>query len=119
MSIRKFTTLFYIFNFFLDFVLINAVDKLFFIYRGLDLAEIAVMLTIMSVLTIVFEIPSGAAADRWDQKTILMISGFSRAACMVVWIFSMNLPMFILGFSLLVAGYSFESGTIQRMFMIT
>ncbi len=113
MSIRKFATLLYIFSFFLDFVLINAVDKLFFIYRGLDLAEIAVMLTIMSVLTIIFEIPSGAIADRWDRKTILMISGFSRAACMVVWIFSMNLPMFILGFTLLVAGYSFESGTMQ------
>ena len=32
---------------------------------------------------------------------------------MIVWIFSTNLPMFILGFSLLVAGYSLDSGTLQ------
>lgn len=113
MEVSKFKKLLYIFFFFFDFVLIYAVDKLFFIYRGLDLAEIAVMLMTMSILMIIFEVPSGAIADRWDRKTILIISGLVRAACMIVWVFSTNLPMFILGFSLLVAGYSFESGTIQ------
>jgi len=112
-KVSTFRKLLYIFFFFFDFVLIYAVDKLFFMYRGLDLAEIAIMLTSMSILMIILEVPSGAIADRWDRRTILILSGLARAACMIVWIFSTNLPMFVLGFSLLVAGYSFESGTMQ------
>ncbi|MFC1947044.1 MFS transporter [Chloroflexota bacterium] len=43
----------------------------------------------------------------------MIIAGILRAICMIVWIFSSNLPMFILGSAILVLGYAFESGTLQ------
>ena len=113
MKVSKFTKIFYIFSFFFEFILIYAVDKLFFLYRGLDLTGTAVLVAVASILMIILEVPSGAVADRWDRRKILIIAGLTRVVCMVVWIFSTNLTMFALGIAILVAGYALESGTLQ------
>ena len=113
MTISRFTKTFYIFRFFFEFVLIFAVRKLFFLYRGLDITDMAIILAVSSILMIIFEVPSGAIADRWNRKTVLVFAGVLRAVCMSIWILSSNLPMFISGSAILVLGYSLESGTLQ------
>lgn len=113
MSLKRFIRQLYIFNFFCEFIFIYAVDKLFFLYRGLDLAQIAVLIAVTSALVILLEVPTGAAADRWNRKYILIISVLLRCAGFVVWIFSRNLLVFILGTVLLIAGFTLESGTLQ------
>lgn len=113
MKVSRFTKLFYAFQFFFDFIFIYAVEKLLFLNRGLDLTQIAILLFIWSVMSVILEIPSGALADRWSRRKILILSGLFFASCYFVWIFSNSFYLFLFGFFLRTIGATFASGTVQ------
>lgn len=113
MSLKTFTKLFYAFQFFFDFVFIYAVEKLFFLDRGLDLAQIAVLLFLWSAMSIILEVPSGAIADRWSRRKMLIVSGVFFAAGYVTWVFSHSFLLFLLGFFFRTLGSTASSGTLQ------
>jgi len=113
MKLKTFTKLFYIFQFFFDFIFIYAVEKLFMLNRGLDLSQIGVLLFLWSMMTLVLEVPSGAIADRWSRRKMLILSGLSFSLCYVIWIFSHSFWMFLFGFLLRTIGGIFASGTLQ------
>jgi len=113
MSMKTFTRLFCAFQFFRDFILVYAVDKLFFLERGLELRQIAILLVLWSALAIVLEIPSGALADRWSRKNMLVLSGVFDSLGFATWLFSSSFWLFLLGFIFLTVGGTFTSGTLQ------
>jgi len=113
MELRRFTRLFYVFQFFFDFILIYAVEKLFFLSRGLDLAQIGVLLFVWSVMTLILEVPTGAIADRWSRRKMLVLSGVFFSICYLIWIVSTSFGMFLLGFLFRTLGATFASGTLQ------
>ena len=113
MKLKTFSRLFYIFQFFFDFILIYAVEKLFMIDRGLDLSQIGILLFLWSVMTLLLEIPSGALADRWSRRKMLILSGLSFSVCYLIWLFSHSFSLFLLGFFFRTIGGTFASGTLQ------
>lgn len=113
MSLSTFTKLFYIFQFFFDFIFIYAVEKLLFLSRGLNLTQIAILLFLWSIMAAAFEVPSGAIADRWSRRKMLILSGLFFALCYFVWIFSNSFWLFLFGFFLRTLGGTFASGTLQ------
>jgi MFS family permease len=113
MSVKTFTRLFCAFQFFRDFILVYAVDKLFFLERGLELRQIAILLVIWSVMAIILEVPSGALADRWSRKNMLILSGVADSLGFAIWLFSPSFWLFLLGFVFLTIGGTFTSGTLQ------
>ncbi|MFH1602079.1 MAG: MFS transporter [Candidatus Shapirobacteria bacterium] len=113
MKIRSFTKLFYIFQFFTDFVFIYAVEKLFMLNRGLNLSQIGILLFLWSAMTLLLEVPSGAIADRWSRRKMLILSGISYSLCYFLWIFSHSFWLFLFGFLLRTIGSTFSSGTLQ------
>ena len=67
--------------FFQGLVFWYVVDKLVATKVGLSATGIATILGVMSLLTIIAEIPTGILADRWSRKGVLIISaGFLAAA---------------------------------------
>jgi len=113
MSLKTFTRLFYIFQFFFDFILLYAVDKLFFLERGLNLSHIAILIACWSGLTILLEVPTGALADKWSRKYVLVLSGLAFSLCYITWFFSSTFWMFLLGFIFRTIGGTFSSGTLE------
>ena len=113
MSYLKFTRLFYLFQFFQDFILVFAVDKLLFLHRGLDLTQISVLVAFWSGLTILLEVPTGALADRWSRRKILVISGVFYGLGYLTWLFSSSFWPFLLGFVFRTIGGTLNSGTLE------
>ncbi len=113
MSLKTFTRLFYIFQFFRDFIFIYAVDKLFLLYRGIELYQIAVLIAFWSILTIFLEVPTGVLADKWSRKNMLVLSALFTSLCYVTWLFSSNFWLFLLGFTFRTLSGTFESGTME------
>lgn len=81
--------------------------------RGLDLSQIGILLFLWSMMTLVLEVPSGAIADRWSRRKMLILSGLSFFLCYVIWVFSHSFWMFSFGFLLRTIGGTFASGTLQ------
>jgi MFS family permease len=113
MSLKIFTRLFYTYQLFRDFILIYAVDKLFLIYRGIELYQIAILIAFWSLSTILLEIPTGALADKWSRKNMLVLSAIFRSLCYVTWFFGSNFWLFLLGFAFRTVSGTFESGTLE------
>jgi MFS family permease len=113
MRLSRFIFLFYVQRFFFDFVFIYAVEKLFFVSKGLDLAEISILLFLWSVMSALLEVPSGAIADRWSRRKMLIVSGFSFVLCYVIWIGSSSFIGLLVGFFFRTIGGTFASGTLQ------
>ncbi len=113
MSLKTFTRLFYVTQFFRDFIFIYAVDKLFLIFRGIELYQIAILIAFWSLLTILLEVPTGALADRWSRKNMLVLSALFTSLCYVTWFFGSNFWLFLLGYTFRTISGTFESGTIE------
>lgn len=94
---------------------IYAFYTILFIERGQSVRDIAVLIAIWSVFSIVFEIPSGVLADRWNRRNMLVIATVLQGLCFVVWYFSHTFMMFAIGFVLWAIAGAFESGTEEGL----
>jgi MFS family permease len=113
MSLPAFKRLFYIFQFFWEFILIYAVDKLFFLHCGLEIYQIAILITCWSMLVILLQVPTGALADRWSRKKMLVLSGLFISFGYIIWFFSSTFWTFLSGFVFISLGGTFVSGTLE------
>ncbi len=108
-----FIRLFYLFQFLFDFIFIYAVEKLFFINRGLNLSQIGLLLFLWSAMTLVLEVPTGAIADHWSRRRMLILSGIFFSVCYAIWAISGSFWFILLGFLFRTLGSTFASGTLQ------
>lgn len=108
-----FIRLFYVFQFFFDFIFIYAVEKLFMLNRGLNLSQIGILLFLWSVMSLLFEVPTGVLADHWSRRKMLILSGVFFSICYATWAFSSSFWLFLLGFLFRTLGATFASGTLQ------
>lgn len=60
-------------SFFGSFIFWYVVDKLFATSLGISLARMGVILAILSLMTLLLEVPSGILADRWSRKKVLAL----------------------------------------------
>ena len=88
---------------------------LLFIKRGLSVSEVAALIVLWSVFTIVFEVPSGILADRWNRRNMLVLASVLQGLCFVVWFFSHAFWMFALGFVFWAIAGAFTSGTEEGL----
>lgn len=113
MQLKKFTLLFYLHQFLFDFILLYAVEKLFFISRGISYSQIGLLLFLWSFFSIILELPSGILADKWSRRKMMIISGISYFLCYFTWLFSHSFGMFLIGYIFRTIGSTFTSGTLQ------
>jgi len=113
---RRFLTYFYLTNSCYDLIFAYAVYTVFFRLRGLSVLQISVLLTWWSLSGLVLEIPTGALADRWNRRGMLMIAPLLKALCFVTWYLAGgNFYLYALGFLCWSLGYSFVSGTGEAL----
>ncbi len=113
MTDRMTIWLFYAFRFFKDFIFIYVVDKIFFLHRGIDLYQISLLIALWTLSRIVFEIPTGILADKWNRKYMLVLSGIVYFGCYFIWLFSFSFWGFLVGYLFRSLGSALASGTTQ------
>ncbi len=94
---------------------IYAFYTILFLRRGQSVTDVAVLLAIWSVFAIVFEIPSGVLADRWNRRNMLALAAVLQGLCFVIWFFSHTFLLFALGFVFWAVAGAFTSGTEEGL----
>jgi MFS family permease len=99
-----------------DFVFAYAIYNLFFSVRGLSVFQISMILSWWALTAMLFEVPSGALADYWSRKKMLVIAPLVKSFCFVVWFLADgNFYLYALGFLFWSIGSSLVSGTTESL----
>lgn len=75
MNIKKQTVLMYLYEAALAFRMVDAVWVIFLLERGFSLAEVGTAEGVYHITSMLFEVPSGMAADLFGRKRTLILSG--------------------------------------------
>jgi len=94
---------------------IYAFYTILFIERELSITDVALLIALWSFFTIIFEIPSGILADRYNRRNMLAIAPALKGVCFIIWFFSHSFFMFALGFVFWAVSGAFESGTEEGL----
>ncbi len=113
MTLRRFEALWCAQIFLRDFVLIYPVYAIYMQANGITAAELGVLFTLWAGAALLFEVPSGALADRYPRKTVLVASGLIAALSFVVWTVFPTFLGFAAGFVVWALGSSLVSGTSE------
>jgi len=105
----------YIYKFIGQCLPIYAFYTILFINRGKSVSDIAILIALWSAFTIVFEIPAGILADRWNRRNMLAIAAALQGICFIIWFFSYTFLMFALGFFFWAIAGAFTSGTEEGL----
>ncbi|SMC89316.1 MFS transporter [Lentzea albidocapillata] len=82
---------------------------------GLSDASISVLLAIWSLTSVVFEVPSGALADRFSRRGCLVASGVLQAFGYAAWVLFPSFWGFAAGFVLWGLGGTLQSGAFEAL----
>jgi len=105
----------YVYKFISQCLPIYAFYTILFIERGMSITEVSVLIAIWSAFTIVFEVPSGVLADRWNRRNMLALATVLQGLCFIIWYFSHTFLMFAIGFVFWAIAESFTSGTEEGL----
>ena len=80
-SLKTFLRNFYLSSFLYSFVFAYAIYTVFFSINGLSVFQISILLMLWSGIAMLFEIPSGALADYWSRKNLLILAPLLKSIC--------------------------------------
>jgi len=107
--------LLYLYKFIGQCLPIYAFYQILFIERGKTFTQVAVLIALWSVFSIIFEFPAGVLADRWNRRNMLALATVLQGVCFVIWFFSHSFLMFALGFVFWGISGAFVSGTEEGL----
>lgn len=95
------------------FMLIFPIYMVMFSDLGLSSTQIASLLIINSVATLVLELPSGVLADKISRKTVIILGQLAKTLGFAIWIFSPTYVGFAIGMVLWGVRSALNSGTFS------
>lgn len=105
----------YIYCFMKNFDISSAIWVLYMVYKGLPLWQIGIVEGIFHVTSFLFEIPSGALADLFGRKNVIIAGRICSAFSAIITLFSNNLLGFSVGFTISALGYNLNSGSEEAL----
>lgn len=85
----------YVASFFSGLIFWYAVEKVFMTQIGFSNSGIILAMMIMTVGTLIFEMPSGVLADRWSRKGVLMLAQISLMMSSLIGFLSENPAIYL------------------------
>lgn len=98
-----------------DVVPLYSVYALLFSDHGIGSAQVSLLFVIWSVTGFVFEVPSGAWADTFDRRRLLVVSAVVYAAGFATWLVWQTFTGFAVGFVLWGLSSALMSGTFESL----
>ncbi|MHC8503948.1 MFS transporter [Pseudonocardia artemisiae] len=78
-------------------------------------SEVSALFAVWSVTGVLAEVPSGALADRWSRRGVLVIAGVLQAGAYALWTAAPGFPGFAGGFVLWGLGGALVSGAFRAL----
>jgi len=106
----------YLFLIFSEFILLYPLFIVMFADAGaLTALQISSLLIVWSLAILVAEVPSGALADRYSRRNLLVVGQVIRASGYAVWLFFPHYYGFLVGLILWGIGQAFKSGAFEAL----
>lgn len=115
MSLRRIKTLFYLYAFFNAFILIYPLYAVMFADLGLSPAQISFLFIVWSLTAFLLEVPSGAIADKFPRKYVLIIATLFHAATFAFWLSMPSFEGILIGFLFWGINSALTSGTQEAL----
>jgi predicted MFS family arabinose efflux permease len=94
---------------------LHAVYALLMASHGVSTSELSLLFALWTVTTFLFEIPSGAVADRFPRHRVLASAALAQSTGFVLWTALPSLGSFAAGFVLWGLSTALTSGTLQSL----
>jgi len=94
---------------------LHAVYALLMASHGISTSELSLLFALWTVTTFLFEIPSGAVADRFPRHRVLASAALAQCTGFVLWTALPSLGSFAAGFVLWGLSTALTSGTLQSL----
>lgn len=114
-TIKRNVKLDYVFCFIKNFDISNAIWVLYMAYKGLPLYQIGIVEGIFHVASFLFEVPSGALADLFGRKKIIVAGRIFSCISAVMMLFSNNVISFSIAFIISALSYNLNSGSEEAL----
>ena len=114
-NIRRNIKLDYITTFFSYFSFQSSIWVLYLAHCGMSLTQIGLLESFFHITSMIFEVPSGAAADLLGRKKSMIVSKLCLCISCVMMIFTRNFWVFGLSFAIQALGYNFNSGSEEAL----
>lgn len=101
----------YIYQFLGGFILIYPVYTILFKSSGLDNFQISILLIIWGVSHFILEVPTGAIADKYSRRNLLIAAELVKALGFFAWLIDQTFVGFAIGFVLWGISFALVSGT--------
>lgn len=105
----------YFYSFINNLSMSNSIWVLYLAYRGMSLLEIGLLEGIYHITGLLFEIPSGAAADLLGRKRSMLVSRILMIFSCIIMLFSNTFAGFALSFILQSLSGNFNSGSEEAL----
>lgn len=86
-----------------------------FVEHGITPFSLSLLFVIWAVVGLVIEIPSGALADRFSRKWLVIVSGLLKAAAFITWYLAPGFTGYAAGFVIWGIGSSLRSGAWEAL----
>lgn len=101
---------YYMYSTFAELLILGPILVLFLIAKGLSFTEIMLLQSISAVAVVLFEVPTGAVADKIGRKESLLLGAFLWAVSLGIYVIGTSFPMFMLAEVIFSLGATFKSG---------
>lgn len=105
----------YIYTFLRNLDMSSSIWVLYLAFRGMTLGQVGILEGIYHVTSMLFEIPSGAAADLLGRKRTILAGRACGALCCIIMLFSRSFSGFALGFIIQALGNNLNSGSEEAL----
>jgi MFS family permease len=110
MDVSKNIKTYYIYSTFSELLILGPILVLFLIAKGLSFTEIMLLQSISSIAVVVFDVPTGAIADKIGRKKSILMGAALIAISLCIYVIGRSFIMFILAEVTFSLGASFKSG---------
>ncbi|MGI5280264.1 MFS transporter [Streptomyces rochei] len=114
-GVRRLTRTLYASAFCDEFVLLYPVYALLFSDTGLSVWQMSSLFALWSLTGVLLEVPSGAWADAFSRRLLLVLGPLLTAAGFALWVLVPSYGAFALGFVLWGAGGALGSGALEAL----
>ncbi|MBN2461682.1 MAG: MFS transporter [Candidatus Cloacimonetes bacterium] len=98
------------FRFFFNLLIIGPILVPFMLFKGLNYSQIMILQSISAIAVFIFEVPTGAIADKVSRRISLMLSGFFIGTGLLIYIIFDSFYVFALAEIIFGIGLTFSSG---------
>jgi MFS family permease len=110
MDYSKNVKTYYLYSTFAELLILGPILVLFLVAKGLSFTEIMVLQSISAIAVVLFEVPTGAVADKIGRKESILLGSLLWAVSLGIYVVGNSFPMFMLAEVIFSLGATFKSG---------